>query len=43
MFRTGWLGAIAIGILAAIIFIIISIILAALLGVTIPSQFFPKI
>jgi hypothetical protein len=43
MFRTGWLGAIAIGILAAIIFIIISIILTALLGVTIPSQFFPKI
>jgi hypothetical protein len=42
-FRTGWLGAIAIGILAAIIFIILSIIIAALLGVTIPGQFFPKI
>jgi len=42
-FRTGWLGAIAIGILAIIIFVIISIIIAALLGVTIPGQFFPKI
>jgi len=42
-FRTGWLGAIAIGILAAIIFIILSIIITALLGVTIPGQFFPKI
>ena len=42
-FRTGWLGAIAIGILAIIIFIILSIIISALLGVTIPAQFFPKI
>jgi hypothetical protein len=42
-FRTGWLRAIAIGILAAIIFIILSIIIAALFGVTIPGQFFPKI
>jgi hypothetical protein len=37
-FRTGWLGAIAIGILAAIIFLII----AALFGAAIPASFFPK-
>jgi hypothetical protein len=43
MFRTGWLGAIAIGILAAIIFTILSIIIAALFHSTIPGQFFPKI
>jgi len=42
-FRTGWLGAIAIGILAFIIFVIISGIIAALVGLTIPSQFFPRI
>jgi hypothetical protein len=42
-FRTGWLGAIAIGILAAIIFLILSMIMTALLGVTIPGQFFPKV
>jgi hypothetical protein len=42
-FRTGWLGAIAIGILAAIIFIILGMIIAALFHVTIPEQFFPKI
>jgi len=42
-FRTGWLGAIAIGILAAIIFTIIGLIIAALFGTTIPGPFFPKI
>jgi hypothetical protein len=42
-FRTGWLGALAIAILAAIIFLIISVIIAALFGVTIPASFFPKI
>jgi hypothetical protein len=42
MFRTGWLGAIAIGILAVIIFIILGIIIAALFGVTTPGHFFPK-
>jgi len=43
MFRTGWLGAIAIGILAAIIFTILGIIIAALFHTTVPGQFFPKI
>jgi len=42
-FRTGWLGAIAIAIIAFIIFVIISGIIAALVGLTIPSQFFPRI
>ncbi|HML03870.1 MAG TPA: hypothetical protein VK487_10945 [Candidatus Bathyarchaeia archaeon] len=42
-FRTGWLGGIAIAILAFIIFVIIGAIIAALFGVTIPSHFFPKI
>jgi hypothetical protein len=42
-FRTGWLGAIAIAILAAIIFVIIGLIITALFRVTIPSSFFPKV
>ena len=42
-FRTGWLGGIAIAILAAFIFLIISLIIAALFGVTIHGSFFPKI
>ena len=42
-FRTGWLGGIAIAILAFIIFVIIGAIIAALFGVTIPSHFFLKI
>ena len=42
-FRTGWLGAVAIGILAAIIFVIVGLIIAALFGTAIPGQFFPKI
>jgi hypothetical protein len=42
-FRTGWLGAIAIAILAIIIFWIIGLIIAALFRVTtIPASFFPK-
>jgi hypothetical protein len=42
-FRTGWLGAIAIGILAAIIFLILGIIIVALFDVVIHIPFFPKI
>ena len=42
-FRTGWLGGIAIAILAFIIFVIIGAIIAALFGVRVPAQFFPKI
>ncbi len=42
-FRTGWLGAIAIAILAWIIFVVISIIFGALFGVVVPGTFFPQI
>jgi hypothetical protein len=41
-FRTGWLGAMAIAILALIIFIIIALVIAALFGTAIPASFFPK-
>ena len=42
-FKTGWLGALAIAILAAIIFLIVSVIIAVLFGVMVPGNFFPKI
>jgi hypothetical protein len=42
-FRTGWLGGIAIAILAWIIFVVISIIFGALFHVTVPGTFFPHI
>ena len=42
-FRTGWLQAIAMAILAWVIFIIFSIIVGALFGVAYPAPFFPKI
>ena len=42
-FRTGWLQAILIAILAWVIFIVLSIVIGALFGVAYPSPFFPKI
>jgi hypothetical protein len=42
-FRTGWLGGIAIAILAWIIFVVVSIIFGALFGVVVPGTFFPHI
>ena len=42
-FRTGWLQAIAIAILAWVIFIILSIVIGALFRVAYPAPFFPKI
>lgn len=42
-FKTGWLQAIAIAILAWVIFIILSIIVGALFGIAYPAPFFPKI
>ncbi|HTY75681.1 MAG TPA: hypothetical protein VMD05_08970 [Candidatus Nanoarchaeia archaeon] len=42
-FKTGWLGAIAIAILAWIIFLVLSIILGILFGVVIPHTFFPQL
>lgn len=41
-FRTGWLGSLAIAILAVIIFIVLSVVLGAVLGLLIPAhQLFP--
>ena len=42
-FRTGWLGGIAIAILAWILFVVISIIFGALFHVAVPGTFFPHI
>jgi hypothetical protein len=42
-FETGWLRAIAIAILAWVIFIILSLVMGALFGVAYPSPFFPPI
>jgi hypothetical protein len=42
-FKTGWLGGIAIAILAWIIFVVISIILGAVFGLVVPAPFFPHI
>ena len=42
-FKTGWLGGIAIAILAVIIFAVISIILGALFGLAVTAPFFPRI
>jgi hypothetical protein len=41
-FNTGWLRALAIAILAILVFTIISIIFGAALGVMIPAPFFPR-
>jgi hypothetical protein len=42
-FKTGWLGAIGIAILAWVIFVVISIVFGALFGIVIPGTFFPHI
>jgi hypothetical protein len=42
-FQTGWLQAILIAILAWIIFIVLSIIVGALFGISYPAPFFPRI
>jgi hypothetical protein len=42
-FKTGWLGGIAIAILAVIIFAVISIIIGAIFGLVVPAPFFPHI
>lgn len=42
-FRTGWLQAILIAILAWIIFIVLSIIIGALFRISYPAPFFPQI
>jgi hypothetical protein len=40
-FRTGWLGALAIAILAILVFFVIGLIFGALLGLVLPAPFFP--
>ena len=40
-FKTGWLGGIAIAILAVILFVVISILIGALFGLVVPAPFFP--
>ena len=42
-FKTGWLGGIAIAILAVIIFAVISIVMGAIFGLVVPAPFFPHI
>jgi hypothetical protein len=42
-FKTGWLGSIAIAILAVIIFAVISIIFGAIFDLVVPAPFFPHI
>ncbi len=42
-FSTGWLGALAIAILAILIFAGLSILFGALLGIMVPAPFFPRI
>ena len=41
-FKTGWLGALAIAILAIFVFLVISVLFGALLGVLVPAPFFPQ-
>jgi hypothetical protein len=41
-FKTGWLRALAIALLAILIFTAISILFGALLGIMVPAPFFPK-
>jgi hypothetical protein len=41
-FKTGWLGALAIAVLAILVFAVISILFGFLLGLMIPAPFFPR-
>ncbi len=40
-FKTGWLGGVAIAVLAVIIFAVISIILGAIFGLVVPAPILP--
>ena len=42
-FRTGWLGALAIAVLAILVFAVISTLFGALLGIMVPAPFFPRL
>jgi hypothetical protein len=41
-FKTGWLGALAIAVLAILVFAAISLLFGTLLGVMVPAPFFPR-
>lgn len=41
-FSTGWLRALAIAILAILVFFVISMLFGALLGIVVPAPFFPR-
>ncbi len=41
-FHTGWLSALAIAVLAILVFAAISVLFGVLLGVTVPAPFFPQ-
>jgi len=40
-FKTTWLGALAIAILAILVFAVLSLLFGALLGIMVPAPFFP--
>jgi hypothetical protein len=42
-FKTGWLNALAIALLAILIFGVISVLFGSLLGVLVPAPFFPRL
>jgi hypothetical protein len=42
-FKTGWLGALAIALLAVLLFAVISVLFGSLLGVMVPAPFFPRV
>jgi hypothetical protein len=41
-FKTSWLGALAIAILAILVFAVMSVLFGTLLGVMVPAPFFPR-
>ncbi|MCW4009119.1 MAG: hypothetical protein NWF05_00660 [Candidatus Bathyarchaeota archaeon] len=41
-FHTGWLSALSIAVLAILVFVVISLLFGALLGVMVPAPFFPR-
>lgn len=41
-FNTGWLRALALAVLAVIVFLVMSIVLGAIFGIIVPAPFFPS-
>jgi len=42
VFQTGWIGAFGIAVLSVIVFFILNLIIAAILGIVMPGMFFPS-